>query len=275
MVLPETAALANLLRAKSIDFYSDHSRTIATQGKIPEFSQIQSWQSSPQPLPTLALPHSSDECHYDLIHTCVSVIRFQGGIGGSKTIRELVDDVCAEARIPSKKFGQLSILDFKGETTAWNAAHFQKARPTGFEFASLFEILKDITKGKSHPFCHIINRLALDTSKFVRQFESSAETVKSSSRDFKMGTWYEGAFYKVLYYELGQPSVGTIPLKIFFDTEVVPLPGGKKVNKAWEEQFGFAYNKYEKNISWIMQRHFAKLAGCTAIDINSGLWWIT
>ncbi|RLG25905.1 hypothetical protein DRN76_02085 [Methanosarcinales archaeon] len=143
--------------------------------------------------------------------------------------------------------------DFDTVAEKFNSAPYPKFPPSGKNFASIFVSLKAIV-GDVNPLAKLKDELKNNLDEFVKKFRAECD------KNGFVRSWYFGAFFKVLYY-----------LRFDFDTFSVPLPGGKVVEDVWKEIFGF---EYHEKISVDIQRHLARVANTTPIDINSGIYWV-
>jgi hypothetical protein len=263
----ELLDLAYLIRANAEEFYKENITDEDELVKIsPDIYKIVERIQAGK-----TYYHSTDTCWEIFLYVATETILFLGGVGGSKRTIDIINEIRGAAGVAS--YSHIRSKSFDDLVRAWNNAHIKSPRPLGNEFASIIHVLRDILD-KDHPFCDMVSKLMRDTAGFVQSFNDTASTLRGKLRNFRLGPWYHGALYKVLYYEFGEEQVAGshVNMKIFFDTFVVPLPGGRIVDDVWKRLFGIPYERYSEDVSFPMQRHFAKLAGCTPIDINSGLW---
>ena len=173
-----------------------------------------------------------------IVHIALQTVIFRGNIGAKASDLRNFFDYADDFDTVAEKF---------------NGAPYLKFPPSGKNFASIFVSLKAIVGGVN-PLTKLKDELTNNLNEFVEKFRTECD------KNGFVGKWYFGAFFKVLYY-----------LRFDFDTFKVPLPSGKVVEEVWKEIFGFEY--YEK-ISVDIQRHLARVANTTPIDINSGIYWV-
>ena len=173
-----------------------------------------------------------------IVHIALQTAIFRGSIG-------------AKASDLRKNFDYAD--DFDAVAEKFNRAPYRNFPPSGKNFASIFVSLKAIV-GDVNPLTKLKYELTNNLDEFVEKFRTECD------KNGFVGKWYFGAFFKVLYY-----------LRFDFDTFKVPLPSGKVVEDVWKEIFGF---EYHEKISVDIQRHLARVANTTPIDINSGIYWV-